>query len=74
MTTQTPKSIAAFFGIFMFIIGLTLMAIAEHIDAVFGIGFLLFISSIFMAITAIIWKNSCDLDRFLRRNLDGDSK
>ncbi len=74
MISQKTKSAVTMFGIFMFIIGITLMAVAEHVDAVFGVGFLLFITSIMMALTTIIWSISGTADRALGRFLDGDSE
>ncbi len=74
MSSQKTKSAVAMFGIFMFIIGIILMAVAEHIDAVFGVGFLFFITSIMMALTAIIWRNAVAVDEFFERHLDGDSE
>jgi len=74
MSSQNTKSVVAWFGIFMFVTGIILMAVAEHIDAVFAVGFLLFITSIMMALTAIIWRNSVIVDEFFRRHLDGGSE
>jgi len=74
MISQNTKSVVAWFGIFMFIIGIILMAVAEHIDAVFAVGFLLFLTSIMMALTAIIWRNAVIADKFFRKHLDGDSE
>ena len=71
--SSSVKSTAAAIGIMFFIVGLFLMAIAEHVDIVFGIGLLMFLISIIMGMTSFIWGIAGTADRALNRFTDGGS-
>jgi len=73
MTRQDLKSVLTFFGFFMFIGGIFLMIIAPSVDVIFGIGLLLFLTSLIMAIFAITWKIAGDADRFVGQHFGGGS-
>ncbi len=74
MSLEKAKSTAAAIGLFLFIAGLFLMIISEHVDFVFGVGLLFFCTSIAMGMISMIWSFAGTADRVLGRYLNGDSK
>ncbi len=70
--TGQAKPTSGLVGIFMFILGIGLMIIADGIDLVFGIGFLFFFMSIVIALISITWGIAGTADKTLRQ-FTGDS-
>jgi len=62
------KSTLGVFAFFMFVFGIFLMIIAEHVDFVFGVGLLFFLISIVIAILEITWRVAVGADDFFRRH------
>jgi hypothetical protein len=57
-----------------FIFGIFLMVIDSGIGIIFGVGLLLFLISVIVGITAIMWSIAGTADRVVRRFTDGDER
>ena len=57
-----------------FIFGILLMIIDSGVGLVFGIGLLLFLISVIVGITAVMWSIAGTADRTVRRFTDGDEQ
>jgi len=57
-----------------FIFGIFLMIIDSGIGILFGIGLLLFLISVIVGITAVMWSIAGTADRTVRRFTDGDER
>jgi hypothetical protein len=57
-----------------FIFGIFLMVIDSGIGIIFGVGLLLFLISVIVGITAIMWSIAGTADRAVRRFTDGDER
>ena len=57
-----------------FIFGILLMVIDSGVGLVFGIGLLLFLISVIVGITTVMWSIAGTADRTVRRFTDGDER
>lgn len=72
---MAAKQVLLSIAVIFFVVGLVLMAVAEHVyNELFIAGFALLMIAIIIFITSIFWKVATSLDDFIADHCDKDDK